>query len=313
MGNVLRSLVAFIPSERCQRLLVGDLSEMPLDRTLDLSGLHLRRLPLAACAFGQLVKLYLSNNRLGSLPPELGGLASLQLLALDFNSLEELPVCVCGLPQLNTLYLSNNRLHRLPPELALLTELRTLWLETNCFSDFPPVLCRLPALRTLHAGYNQLRALPPELAGLGELHSLWLAGNQLADFPPVLLEMHQLGVVDVDRNRIRRFPPLTHLRGLRLVVYDHNPCVNAPAVGPGVRRVGRWADCPDEEEEEEDAKVISANGRSSLRTGIPRSHKMSCIFARHQQSNGYDILYGTGRFQQAPPAGLQTILLDPPS
>ncbi|XP_035257716.1 leucine-rich repeat-containing protein 10, partial [Anguilla anguilla] len=252
MGNVLRSAVAFIPSERCQRFLVGELKEMPLDCTLDLSGCHLRRLPLAACAFDRLVRLYLSNNRLGGLPPELRQLRSLQLLALDFNCLEELPLAVCGLPQLNTLYLSNNRLDSLPPELALLAELRTLWLEANCFAEFPDVLCHLPALRTLHLGYNRLRALPPELAALGELHSVWLAGNLLADFPPVLLEMHQLGVIDVDRNRIRRFPPLAHLAGLSLVIYDHNPCVNAPAVAPGVRRVGRWADCADDEDEEEE-------------------------------------------------------------
>ncbi|KAG9342657.1 hypothetical protein JZ751_016094 [Albula glossodonta] len=252
MGNIVRSVVAFIPSERCQRFLVGDLKEMPLDRTLDLSGCQLRRLPQAACTFDQLVKLYLSNNRLGGLPAELRSLRCLQLLALDFNCLEELPLAVCGLPQLNTLYLSNNRLEHLPPELALLTELRTLWLETNCFGEFPTVLCKLPALRTLHMGYNRLRSLPPELVVLGELHSIWLAGNLLADFPPVLLEMHQLDVIDVDRNRIRRFPGLTHLRGLKLVIYDHNPCVNAPAVAAGVRRVGRWADSSDDEEEEEE-------------------------------------------------------------
>ena len=111
------------------------------------------------------------------------------------------------------------------------------------------------SLKTLHFGYNQLRSLPMELGGLAELRSIWLAGNQLNEFPPVLLAMHFLAVIDVDRNKIRRFPGLAHLQNLKLVIYDHNPCVNAPVVGEGARRVGRWADSSDDEEEEEGSKV----------------------------------------------------------
>ncbi|XP_041652704.1 leucine-rich repeat-containing protein 10 [Cheilinus undulatus] len=250
MGNAIRGVIAFIPSERCQRFLVGDLKEMPLDRTLDLSSRQLRRLPLAACVFDELVKLYLSDNNLSSLPAELQGLKKLQLLALDFNCFEELPAAVCRLPQLCILYLGNNRLYSLPQELGELKDLNTLWLEMNCFTVFPKVVCELPNLKTLHLGYNQIQSLPRELGSLEELRSIWLAGNQLTEFPPVLLEMHFLAVVDVDRNRIRRFPGLCHLQGLKLVIYDHNPCVNAPAVAEGVRRVGRWADCSDEQEED---------------------------------------------------------------
>ncbi len=70
--------------------------------------------------------------------------------------------------------------------------------------------------------------------------------------------MHYLEVIDVDRNRIRQFPSLTCLRGLKLVIYDHNPCINAPMVADGVRRVGRWADSSDDEEDEGDGKVAEA-------------------------------------------------------
>ncbi|KAG9280940.1 leucine-rich repeat-containing protein 10 [Astyanax mexicanus] len=259
MGNVVRGAVAFIPSDRCQQYLVGDLKEMPHDCTVDLSSRQLRRFPIRACAFRELVKLYLSDNHLSSLPPELHNLQKLQLLALDFNCFEELPSVVCSLRQLNILYLGNNRLYKLPKELAKLSELKTLWLETNCFITFPSVVCKLPNLKTLHLGYNQFRSLPGELVRLDELRSIWLAGNLLNEFPPVLLEMHYLEVIDVDRNRIRQFPALTQLRGLKLVIYDHNPCVNAPLVGEGVRRVGRWADCSEEEDDEAEGKVTEAS------------------------------------------------------
>ncbi|KAJ0029719.1 hypothetical protein NQD34_004716 [Periophthalmus magnuspinnatus] len=259
MGNTMRGIITFIPSERIQQFLVGELKEMPLDRTLDLSSRQLRRLPASTCVFEELLKLYLSNNKLSSLPSVLQGLRNLQLLALDFNCFEEFPEAICSLPQLSILYLGNNRLYSLPSELRNLTELNTLWLETNCFTVFPKVICELSNLKTLHLGYNQIRSLPEDLRRLQELKSIWLAGNQLTEFPPVLLEMHCLAVIDVDRNKIRYFPNLSHMEGLKLIIYDHNPCVNAPAVSEGVKRVGRWADCPDPDTEEDTSKVTSEN------------------------------------------------------
>lgn len=248
MGNTIRALVAFIPTDRCQNYVVGDLREMPLDRMVDLSGSQLRRFPLRVCSFTELVKLYLSDNHLHSLPPDLAQLQNLQILALDFNNFKALPQVVCTLKQLCILYLGNNKLCDLPDELSLLQNLRTLWLEANCLTQLPDVVCELSLLRTLHAGSNALRLLPRQLRRLRELRTIWLSGNQLADFPAVLLRMPFLEVIDVDRNSIRYFPSLAHLTNLKLVIYDHNPCRNAPKVGKGVRRVGRWADEPPEPE-----------------------------------------------------------------
>ncbi|KAM6216421.1 leucine-rich repeat-containing protein 10 [Rhynchocyon petersi] len=242
MGNIIRSFLAFIPADRCQNYVVGDLQEMPLDKTVDLSGNQLRRFPGHVCSFRELVKLYLSDNHLNSLPPELGQLQNLQILALDFNNFKTLPKVVCTLKQLCILYLGNNKLCDLPTELSLLQNLRTLWIEANCFTQLPDVVCQLSLLKTLHAGSNALRLLPGRLQHLQELRTIWLSGNLLTDFPPVLLHMPYLEVIDVDRNRIHYFPSLAHLSSLKLVIYDHNPCRNAPKVAKGVRRVGRWAE-----------------------------------------------------------------------
>ncbi|XP_060695715.1 leucine-rich repeat-containing protein 10 [Hemiscyllium ocellatum] len=243
MGNALMSVVAFFPSKSCQKLVLGgDIEEMPPDKMLDLSGRHLRRFPVQACAFTQLLKLYLSNNNLSSLPAELQLLGRLQILALDFNRFRELPAAVCRLRQLSILYLGNNSLCDLPAELGALADLKTLWIECNCFERVPQVVAELRQLRVLHAGCNQLGELPRELRRLRQLQSIWLPGNQLGDFPPVLLEMESLEVIDLDRNKIRCFPSLAHMKNLKLVMYDHNPCKNAPRVAQEVRRVGRWAD-----------------------------------------------------------------------
>ena len=242
MGNTIRAFVAFIPADRCQNYVARDLREMPLDRMVDLSGNQLRRFPAHVCSFQELVKLYLSDNRLNSLPPELGQLQNLQILALDFNNFKALPQVVCTLKQLCILYLGNNKLCDLPRELSLLQNLRTLWVEANYLTKLPEVVCELSLLKTLHAGSNALRLLPGQLQRLQELRTIWLSGHLLTDFPPVLLHMPFLEVIDVDRNSIRSFPSLAHLSSLKLVIYDHNPCRNAPKVAKGVRRVGRWAE-----------------------------------------------------------------------
>ncbi|XP_053321519.1 leucine-rich repeat-containing protein 10 [Spea bombifrons] len=242
MGNTIRSIIAFIPSNSCQKYLLGDLEEMPIDKMVDLSSMQLRRFPLRVCAFTELVKLYLSDNNLNTLPPELELLQKLQILALDFNNFKVLPQVVCSLKQLYILYLGNNRLRDLPPELSYLKNLQTLWIECNYLTQLPTVICELSLLKTLHAGCNPIRQLPNELKNLKELRSIWLSGTLLTEFPRVLLDMPFLEVIDVDRNGIRFFPSLVHLSNLKLVIYDHNPCRNAPKVAKEVRRVGRWSE-----------------------------------------------------------------------
>ncbi|KAM5171418.1 leucine-rich repeat-containing protein 10 [Mantella aurantiaca] len=242
MGNTVRGIIAFIPSNRCQKYLLGDLEEMPIDKMVDLSSMQIRRFPLRVCAFTELVKLYLSDNNLANLPPELELLQNLQILALDFNSFKVLPLVVCSLKQLSILYLGNNHINDLPPQLSCLKNLHTLWIEANYFTNLPVAICELPLLKTLHAGCNPIRTIPNELKNLQELKSIWISGTLIVDFPTVFLEMPFLEIIDVDRNSIRFFPSLKHMLGLKLVIYDHNPCRNAPKVAKGVRRVGRWSE-----------------------------------------------------------------------
>ncbi|XP_075062088.1 leucine-rich repeat-containing protein 10 [Mixophyes fleayi] len=242
MGNTIRGIIAFIPSNSCQKYLLGDLEEMPIDKMVDLSSMQLRRFPLRVCAFKELVKLYLSDNNLNNLPPELELLQNLQILALDFNNFKVLPLVVCSLKQLSILYLGNNHIRDLPQELNFLKNLQTLWIESNYLTHLPAVICELTLLKTLHAGSNPIRNIPMELKNLNELRYIWMSGNLLTEFPPVLLEMPFIEVIDVDRNGIKFFPSLKHMSGLKLVIYDHNPCRNAPKVAKGVRRVGRWSE-----------------------------------------------------------------------
>ncbi|XP_032894048.1 leucine-rich repeat-containing protein 10 [Amblyraja radiata] len=243
MGNAIMSVVSFFPSKSCQHyLLGGDIEDLPPDKMMDLSGKHLRKFPLQVCAFTELIKLYLSNNNLRSLPPELHLLSCLQILALDFNHFKEVPQVISRLRQLSCLYLGNNYLCDLPAELSSLPDLKTLWIEGNCFEQIPRVVSDMKHLRILHAECNQLSELPRELWRLRELQNIWLSSNSFCEFPHVLLEIDSLEIIDVDRNSIRFFPSMVHMKNLKLVIYDRNPCKSGPSVGEDVRRVGRWAD-----------------------------------------------------------------------
>ncbi|XP_078273445.1 leucine-rich repeat-containing protein 10 [Rhinoraja longicauda] len=243
MGNAIMSVISFFPSKSCQHFLLGgDIEDLPPDKMMDLSGKHLRKFPLQVCAFTELVKLYLSNNNLRNLPPELHLLSCLQILALDFNHFKEVPQVICRLRQLSCLYLGNNYLSDLPAELSALPELKTLWIEGNCFDQVPRVVSELKHLRILHAECNQLSELPSELWRLRQLQNIWISSNCFCEFPHVLLEIDSLEIIDVDRNSIRFFPSMVHMKNLKLVIYDRNPCKSGPMVGEDVRRVGRWAD-----------------------------------------------------------------------
>uniref|UniRef100_A0A8C4Q7E6 Leucine rich repeat containing 10 n=1 Tax=Eptatretus burgeri TaxID=7764 RepID=A0A8C4Q7E6_EPTBU len=208
------------------------------DHMLDLSSRGLRHPPPPLFAFTHLLKLYLSGNRLRTLPEELSQLHCLRILALDSNKLEEVPPPVCALRELCRLYLGSNRLQTLPEDLRHLENLKALWLENNFFRHFPPVLCKLLQLRALQLGDNRLRSLPVGLSAASNLRGLWLYGNRFDEFPKVLCRMDVLEVIDLDRNHIFAFPNLEHLVHLSLLSYDHNPCGGIPQVALGVTLVG---------------------------------------------------------------------------
>ena len=65
-------------------------------------------------------KLNLSDNRLTSIPVEIGNLALLQLLYLDYNSLTSIPVEIGNLILLQKLYVNNNNLISIPAEIKKL-------------------------------------------------------------------------------------------------------------------------------------------------------------------------------------------------
>ena len=140
-------------------------------------------------ASGRVTGLFLFRNQLtGTIPIELGNLASLELLTLKQNQLTgKIPPELGNLANLRSLSLRDNQLSgEIPPELGSLDRLELLWLFNNQLTgEIPAELGNLTNLTSLRLDGNRLNGtIPAELGGLTNLTVLYLAGNQLTGCVP---------------------------------------------------------------------------------------------------------------------------------
>ena len=174
-------------------------------------------------SLGQVVELNLyENNLTGSIPPELGNLASLRKLRLSINNLTgSIPPELGNLASLETLALYTNRLTgSIPPELGNLAELEGLLLAQNQLAgSIPPELGNLAGLKLLQFHRNRLTgSIPPELGSLAELQQLQLSANNLTGSIPRELEnLASLRTLTLAFNNLTGSIPreLENLAGLR--------------------------------------------------------------------------------------------------
>ncbi|XP_034783920.2 E3 ubiquitin-protein ligase LRSAM1-like isoform X2 [Acipenser ruthenus] len=154
------------PSEESRKRLEHQLclaKEAGADDVLDISGCELSEIPasvFSTCKVLQKKVLDLHENKLTSLPADLGQLRSLQVLNVERNQLQ------C-----------------LPESIGELSQLQTLSVRGNCLSELPTSLGRMRSLRTLDLSENKVRELPTELASVRTLETLTLDAAAMT-FPP---------------------------------------------------------------------------------------------------------------------------------
>lgn len=115
----------------------------------------------------------LSNNKLKSMPSEIGNMKSLQTMDLSGNLLSSLPASIINLKELNYLNISNNAFNTLPPEFAEQISLTRLNISSNAMSAIPPCIVKLIKLKTLDLSKNYLQHLAVMPLSLLQPKDLW--------------------------------------------------------------------------------------------------------------------------------------------
>lgn len=113
-------------------------------KEINLSGKNLTSFPKDILAQTQATKLVLSNNKLKSLPSEIGQFVNLEELYLDHNLLEG----------------------SLPGEIRKMPDLKILDVQYNSMTGIPAEIGQLRNLSALNYSYNGLDTYPNEIANL---------------------------------------------------------------------------------------------------------------------------------------------------
>uniref|UniRef100_A0A3B4TNU5 Leucine rich repeats and calponin homology domain containing 3 n=1 Tax=Seriola dumerili TaxID=41447 RepID=A0A3B4TNU5_SERDU len=154
--------------QNCLRSLPDSLLNLQALTYLNLSRNQLSVLPVVVCSL-PLKVLIACNNKLVSLPEELGQLRHLTELDVSCNEIQTLPSQVGQLEALRDLNIRRNHLVRLPPELAELPLVR-LDFSCNKVTSIPVCYRRLAQLQTIVLDNNPLQTPPAQICIKGKVH-----------------------------------------------------------------------------------------------------------------------------------------------
>ncbi|KAG9348185.1 hypothetical protein JZ751_001920, partial [Albula glossodonta] len=150
--------------QNCLRSLPDSLLNLQALTYLNISRNQLTTLPAPVCSL-PLKVLIACNNKLVSLPEELGQLRQLTELDVSCNEIQTLPPQVGQLEALRDLNIRRNHLARLPPELAELPLVR-LDFSCNKVTSIPVCYRNLRHLQSIVLDNNPLQSPPAQCGGV---------------------------------------------------------------------------------------------------------------------------------------------------
>ncbi|NWS83306.1 LRCH3 protein, partial [Toxostoma redivivum] len=135
---------------------------------LNISRNQLSTLPIHLCSL-PLKVLIASNNKLVSIPEEIGRLRQLTELDVSCNEIQTIPPQIGNLESLRDLNIRRNNLVRLPEELAELPLIR-LDFSCNKITTIPVCYRNLRHLQTIMLENNPLQSPPAQICIKGKIH-----------------------------------------------------------------------------------------------------------------------------------------------
>ncbi|MCA9329863.1 leucine-rich repeat domain-containing protein [Candidatus Saccharibacteria bacterium] len=179
MEDVLRALDALPRSTKCITLryytdiLTAKFLNVLLEFTeLEYLSISNNKITTVPPEIGQLKKLKvlrLGCNKICTLPSEIGQLTELQILSIHSNKITRLPDEICNLVNLTTLECSHNGLTSLPDNIGNLTNLKELYVVCNAITSLPVSLCKLTEC-DIRVYCNKIKTLPMEFKQLKNIY-----------------------------------------------------------------------------------------------------------------------------------------------
>ncbi|NXY55909.1 LRCH3 protein, partial [Callaeas wilsoni] len=164
------------------------LSELPAEaclfvslETLNLYQNCIRYIPEAVLNLQSLTFLNISRNQLSTLPVHLCSLP-LKVLIASNNKLVSIPEEIGQLRQLTELDVSCNEIQTIPPQIGNLESLRDLNVRRNNLMHLPEELAELPLIR-LDFSCNKITTIPVCYRNLRHLQTIMLENNPLQSPP----------------------------------------------------------------------------------------------------------------------------------
>uniref|UniRef100_A0A1A8G669 Leucine-rich repeats and calponin homology (CH) domain containing 3 n=1 Tax=Nothobranchius korthausae TaxID=1143690 RepID=A0A1A8G669_9TELE len=182
--------------QNCLRSLPDSLVNLQTLTYLNLSRNQLSVLPPVICSL-PLKVLIASNNKLVSLPEELGQLRLLTELDVSCNEIQRVPSQVGHLEALRDLNIRRNHLIQLPPELAGLPLVR-LDFSCNKVTSIPLCYRRLTQLQSIVLDNNPLQSPPAQICIKGKVHIFKYLNMEASKTTPELPEYDRPPLTGVD-------------------------------------------------------------------------------------------------------------------
>ncbi|XP_067876878.1 volume-regulated anion channel subunit LRRC8C-like [Heterodontus francisci] len=140
----------------------------------------------------KLTCLKLWYNHIVYIPEHIKKLSSLECLYLNNNQIEHIPPQLFLCNKLRHLDFSHNRISSIPPEIGVLQNLQYFSISYNSVESLPNELFFCKKMKTLKVAHNCLTALSPRITSLSLLARLELKGNHLDVLPPEVGECSSL-------------------------------------------------------------------------------------------------------------------------
>ncbi|XP_039569387.1 DISP complex protein LRCH3 isoform X13 [Passer montanus] len=154
--------------QNCIRYIPEAVSNLQSLTFLNISRNQLSTLPVHLCRL-PLKVLIASNNKLVSIPEEIGQLRQLTELDVSCNEIQTIPPQIGSLESLRDLNVRRNNLVRLPEELAELPLIR-LDFSCNKITTIPVCYRNLRHLQTIMLENNPLQSPPAQICIKGKIH-----------------------------------------------------------------------------------------------------------------------------------------------